>query len=281
MKKKVIAIGIVCLFLFTGLVTASATKIESNKSDLNKYENIALLSPSVDYIPHEAIIIHGNDEFTTESGVTGGSGTQNDPYIIEGWEVCLIMIYDTTAYFVIRNCCVYGDRTGKFINVTNGVIQYTIFESNELWGPSFKGSCSNVLEYCTINNCTWGLMIDGGSNNNEIHHCSITGKAAHWGICLTDSEDNNIHHNNIYDLEGGASYVSVIHHRMKSEGLLKNQWDSNYWGNYRGLRFKIFADLDGDGFGNFPYPIVSIYNNNFFPRYYEWDRHPAMQPYQL
>ena len=34
---------------------------------------------------HDPIIINGNDDFTPENGVTGGSGTENDPYIISDW----------------------------------------------------------------------------------------------------------------------------------------------------------------------------------------------------
>ncbi len=34
--------------------------------------------------PHPPILINGNGGFTTENGVTGGSGTASDPYIIEG-----------------------------------------------------------------------------------------------------------------------------------------------------------------------------------------------------
>ena len=35
--------------------------------------------------PHNPIHISSNADFTVDNGVVGGSGTLNDPYIIEGW----------------------------------------------------------------------------------------------------------------------------------------------------------------------------------------------------
>ncbi|MEM3445732.1 MAG: hypothetical protein QW115_07170, partial [Thermoplasmata archaeon] len=65
-------------------------------------------------IPHAPIHINGNGEFTSTNGVTGGSGTENDPYIIEGWDIDAnggsygIWIENTSVYFVIKNCTVYN-----------------------------------------------------------------------------------------------------------------------------------------------------------------------------
>ncbi|MBU3902481.1 MAG: right-handed parallel beta-helix repeat-containing protein, partial [Candidatus Thermoplasmatota archaeon] len=60
---------------------------------------------------HEPIHIYGNDDFTEENGVVNGSGTESDPYIIEGWDIDAsqgsnagIEIRNTNVYFIIRNC---------------------------------------------------------------------------------------------------------------------------------------------------------------------------------
>jgi len=39
------------------------------------------------YTPHLPILIAGDTNFTAVNGVTGGSGTLADPYLIEGWEI--------------------------------------------------------------------------------------------------------------------------------------------------------------------------------------------------
>src|SRR5947199_5694742 len=62
------------------------------------------------------ILIVGNSGFTSANGVTSGTGTATDPFIISGWNVTgltvskahpgtyvHVEIDNTTAYFVIRN----------------------------------------------------------------------------------------------------------------------------------------------------------------------------------
>ena len=65
------------------------------------------------YTPHTPILIVGNAGFTAGNGVTGGSGTPSDPYIIEGWEIGAssltgIAIWNTDAQFIIRDVYVHS-----------------------------------------------------------------------------------------------------------------------------------------------------------------------------
>lgn len=93
------------------------------------------------YTNHGQIRIDGNNDFTGANGVTGGSGTQGSPYIIDGWEISgalqsyeyAIYITNTTAYFNITDCYLHnigsGDAIGILLeNVTNGVIKNNIIE---------------------------------------------------------------------------------------------------------------------------------------------------------
>ena len=85
------------------------------------------------------IQIKGDKDFTAANGVVKGSGTSSDPYIIEGWTIDAsnisdtsyidhgIYVYDTSKYFVIRNCRVenatgYGNGISLF-SVSNGRIE--------------------------------------------------------------------------------------------------------------------------------------------------------------
>jgi len=43
--------------------------------------------PASAYTPHAPILIIGDANFLPANGVTGGSGTWNDPYVIEGWDI--------------------------------------------------------------------------------------------------------------------------------------------------------------------------------------------------
>ncbi len=92
-------------------------------------------------VPHQPILIDGNSEFTFANGVTGGSGTVNDPYVIQGWDIDAstahgIEIRNTDAHFVIRNVCVHSginvfdiNYNGIFINNAG----YGIIESSTIW----------------------------------------------------------------------------------------------------------------------------------------------------
>lgn len=73
----------------------------------------ALSAPiRIAYSTHNPILINGTAEFLGPmhtTGVTGGSGTIGDPYIIEGWDIDAsgsngIDIQNADVHFLIRNC---------------------------------------------------------------------------------------------------------------------------------------------------------------------------------
>jgi parallel beta-helix repeat protein len=78
------------------------------------------------------IWINSDDDFTNFS--SSGNGSINDPYIIEDYQFIsnqtnLIEIYNTTAYFIIKNSILNGLEGSYdaiyFNNVTNGAIMHT------------------------------------------------------------------------------------------------------------------------------------------------------------
>ncbi len=66
--------------------------------------------------PHNSISITSNSGFA----VFPGSGTEEDPYVIEGYNITTtdengIYITETTKHFIIRNCYVDAFRMGIII----------------------------------------------------------------------------------------------------------------------------------------------------------------------
>lgn len=93
------------------------------------------------YFPHSPIMISGDMGFFEPphiSGVISGIGTEEDPFIIAGWEIEAfglgegILVMNTNAYFRIDNNKIIG-ATGAGIhlsNVNNGAISNNIVSGN-------------------------------------------------------------------------------------------------------------------------------------------------------
>src|SRR2546422_1044428 len=114
------------------------------------------------------ILIVGNNGFTSANGVTSGTGTATDPFIISGWNVTgltvskahpgtyvHVEIDNITAYFVIRNISVQGSVNGNgqaaiLSGVSNGRVE-----------------SSNITAYCQALPglfCYPGLTVQSSTN---------------------------------------------------------------------------------------------------------------------
>ncbi len=90
------------------------------------------------FVKHAPIEITSNQDFTSENGVREGTGTESDPFVIEGWEIDAtegngISVRGTDAHFVLRNLRVnaWGHRTGIGLGaLRNGVIENVTVEGS-------------------------------------------------------------------------------------------------------------------------------------------------------
>ena len=137
---------------------------------------------------HDGIFIYG-DNFTAENGVTGGSGTYDDPFVIEGWDINLtqsaydqsqfhhgIYIVGSEEWFVIRN-----------LTIHSGLVQ--IDQS------SFTGGNGIVLQ---------------SSAHGRIENCNLIGNLV--GIEIMSCENIQIIGNTIQQnlhgvMAGGSSFL--------------------------------------------------------------------------
>ena len=277
-KKKLIGIIICILLIGTALSSVSG-------SELKQYTSISTLNninPSLNklndspfnrtlYLPHRPIYINGNDNFTFLNGVTSGSGTKNNPYIIKGWAIksnffeAGITIQDVDAYFVIKNCLIYNIvKRGigiLFINVAKGIIEKNTITGNRI-GIGFSpyegpdGSCYNIIQNNSITSNGEGGIVFGHigytlHSYNIITHNDISNNI--FGISMITSAFNQITYNNITSNYGvgidffvrqfGGEYNRVHHNNFIDnynqaseyyEQKLMNYWDDGYpsGGNY-------------------------------------------------
>lgn len=109
---------------------------------------ILLGSPHVVHAssPHDPILINGDNQFTSDNGVTAGSGTTDDPYIIEGWTINAssapgIVVENTNVYFTIRDVSIQSPSQTIPYNGTVFVSDtHARLENSQIQvGPSSQG----------------------------------------------------------------------------------------------------------------------------------------------
>jgi len=163
--------------------------------------------------PHDPITIGGNGQFTSSNGVTGGSGTASDPYIISGWDISSggIIIFNTRAFFVIRHVYIHSVRGlgVSLSNVANGRVEDSAVSGNGS-GLKVDGSSNVTIVDNNFSN-SWdvgdgmGLDIEGSTNilasGNVVSSNIQTGIYVNWRKV---SVENNLVSSNGY---GGIEVV--------------------------------------------------------------------------
>ncbi len=149
------------------------------------------------------ISINGNAQLNSTYGVTSGSGTAADPYIIEnyiidGLDSYPILIQNTDKYVTIRNCYLYTAQinTGLYVlNCTNlriedcilyydyygiyvrestgvNITGCTVYGADEYGIYLFKTN-NTVVSDCVLFNNTYGITVSQNSYNNLISGCRL------------------------------------------------------------------------------------------------------------
>jgi len=131
------------------------------------------------------ISILGDTDFTTENGVVGGTGTQDDPYIIAGWEIVVpsgeyygVRIENVTAQFVLRGLIIQNaiEMGGAGIRIgfaSGGAIEGCSI-SNSLHGIDIVSATDISVENCILYVSGRGLRVVGESEDQYRHEIADT-----------------------------------------------------------------------------------------------------------
>jgi hypothetical protein len=114
----------------------------------------ATFDPSIAKV-HDPIYIEGNKNFTAANGVVGGSGTEEDPYVISDWIIVNgqqqagIMIHNTTKHFVIRDCQIKGngDQKNNLTYETSKALTIGIDMMNVIFGRIYQNQLYHTWAY--------------------------------------------------------------------------------------------------------------------------------------
>ncbi|MFW9820657.1 MAG: NosD domain-containing protein, partial [Candidatus Thorarchaeota archaeon] len=185
-----------------------------------------------------------------------GSGTINDPYIIQnvsinaiGYEIGISISSSKGIYFIIKNNIIQNASIGIQLDTTDdGMIINNTISNNKNIG---------VL----IHNCKRNYLIGNEIRNNTNYGISLNGP---------NSKNNNFYKNKFY--ENGK-------HALDDAKVNFNSWSNssigNYWDNYTG------TDNNDDNIGDIPYDNIFGKANSQDPYPIWWDAPKLLISYPL
>jgi parallel beta-helix repeat protein len=167
------------------------------------------------YQSHSSITIDGNAGFTSANGVTGGSGTLSDPYIIQGWDInasglaCCnaygnagLVIEHTNASFIVRNVYVH-----QGLPLIEGIILHQV-------------STGSVENSVTSNDWA-GIAVDSSTN------VTVTGNTVYsdnpYGIYLYQTASSRVSGNNVYSNQNAGIFLYSSNNVTVNNNLVHDQ----------------------------------------------------------
>lgn len=191
-------------------------------------------SPATAQVPsleRGPIYIHSDLDFTPENGVTGGTGTSQDPYVIAGWTIhwywgdpkvpqfpgilsgaaAPVEIRNTTAYFVLRNLQV-SDPGPYPIGINLLAANHAKLDNLTISGFQRNLVVQNVVDFEMSNS-----FIQEATNRAP----PFDGLAT--GILIHDASMVNIHDNTISRNPGRAFFG----YRLSNVQFVHNQVEDN------------------------------------------------------
>jgi len=128
---------------------------------------------------HDPIVILGDSDMTEANGVTAGSGTVDDPYIVSGWEIdgstseYGVRVENVTGYFVLRGLVVQAatNTGGAAIRIgfsSNGVIEECTVLSS-INGIELTSSTSITIRNTALSVTGMGIQVLGDAVEEYRH----------------------------------------------------------------------------------------------------------------
>jgi len=133
---------------------------------------------------------------------------------------------------------------------------------NSFWFGIFLNNCSNnTLEFNKLTNNDIGIWIC--RSNNNIFRFNTIELSKGPGVWLWHSSQHNYFF--------GNNFIENGEHVLNQDFSMGNYYRSNYWDDFKALKFGRWIDLNNDGLTFLPYNIFRL----------RFDRRPAVKPYQI
>jgi len=249
------------------------------------------------YTPHTEITIWSDADFATQGWP--GNGTLGNPYVIEGLYIVgdsddCIRVYNTNAYFIIRNCELVGyvyPHSIRLDNVTNAIVENNVIYINvdgiyvwycdniTLRNNICRDSSNQIMSiyYCNNilieNNSVYGGehqipyhgMIVAFCNNASIYNNSIY-NIQMYGLGLAGCHKSSVFSNRIYDCDVYGIYVYTGSYNNTIELNYLNNTScnaKNINGETNVFQYNFWSnytgvDINEDGIGDTPYNASGV-----------------------
>jgi parallel beta-helix repeat protein len=203
--------------------------ISSNQTTYqNQNDELNSITPNL--ITTGKIEIFDNDGFVALD--LPGSGTQNDPYLIEnryitGVSQHMIYIIGTTAHVIIQNNYMNGKNAVDYgihlIGVENiQILNNQIFNNSQNGIHLTNSKSISIVNNLIYNNTFNGIFLDSGSNFNLISNNELT-KNNYNGLEMKNSNSNTILNNLFYsNTHNGSILINSKSNNFENNIFLRN-----------------------------------------------------------
>lgn len=193
MKKRMLFGFVFALMLFLSIPNTVTKEMSSGTYERN------IVQPS-SYDKHGPIVISSNQDFTEQGWP--GSGTLEDPYLIEGLNITAdspsIQISHTSAHFEIRNCLISGmdgqSRPGvTFYRVEHGNLHDCMIENHSSAASIVACEDCSITNTTAVQNSFIGFEFRS-AENCTIENNTVSGTTS-YGFFVEDSKGSTFSNN--------------------------------------------------------------------------------------
>lgn len=182
------------------------------------------------YTTHAPIIVWLDAGFNATNGVTGGTGTADDPYIISGWEIdtesmgACVFVFRTTAHFVIRDCYLHtpGAVCLETEEAPHGDIVNCVIDTGSYGIILVKSPDTNITGNVISNMGTAGILVSQSRWVNLTGNQATLGSS--WGIGVSTSHNVSVQANVVSNngasgiLMANSTYLMVAGNNASGNG---------------------------------------------------------------
>ncbi len=180
--KRWIIVSIILVQMLVMMSITTSSIIESRHSSILDDNHL-----SVDYIPHDPILIMSDSDLINQSWL--GMGTKEQPYVLEGMSIngsgdlpC-IKIGETSAYFEIRNCYLFGANVIDSMSPDRSAIYLARSLPTKIIDCKIEDCYYGI--YCISEGSTDDSLIIGNTISSDAENINIDGRT--WNFIISDN----------------------------------------------------------------------------------------------